>query len=63
MINNTDIPHFVKYMGSKRELLDYIHLAIESLNVDSTWICDLFAGTSSVGGSLKHKFNVQVNDI
>lgn len=63
MINNTDIPHFVKYMGSKRELLDYIHLAIESLNVDSTWICDLFAGTSSVGGSLKHKFNVHVNDI
>lgn len=63
MINNTDIPHFVKYMGSKREILDYIHFAIESLNVDSSWFCDLFAGTSSVGGSFKHKYNIHINDI
>ncbi|MBQ7892842.1 MAG: DNA adenine methylase [Alistipes sp.] len=63
MIDNAQIPHFIKYMGSKREILDRIHFAIEMLNVDSEWFCDLFAGTSVVGGSLKHLKNVQVNDI
>lgn len=63
MISNTDVPHFIKYMGSKREILDYIHCAIKSLNVESTWFCDLFAGTSSVAGSFKHEYNVHVNDI
>ena len=63
MIDNSQIPHFVKYMGSKREILDRIHSAIEDLNVDSEWICDLFGGTSIVAGSLKHKKNVHVNDI
>lgn len=63
MINNSQIPHFVKYMGSKREILNYIHLAIDALNVDSEWICDLFGGTSIVAGSFKHKRNVHINDI
>ncbi|MFT4224328.1 DNA adenine methylase [Dysgonomonas sp.] len=63
MIDNSQIPHFVKYMGSKREILDYIHLSIESLNVDSRWVCDLFGGTSIIAGSFKHKKNVHANDI
>lgn len=63
MINNQQIPHFVKYMGSKREILTNIHLAIEALEVDSEWVCDLFSGTSIVAGSLKHKNNVHANDI
>lgn len=57
------IPHLLKYMGSKREILDFVTDAIEELNVDTDWVCDLFAGTSIVGASLKSKYNVHSNDI
>lgn len=57
------IPHLLKYMGSKREILDFVVNAIESLDVDSTWLCDLFSGTGVVGGSLKDKYSVHANDV
>ncbi len=63
MADRFQIPHFIKYMGSKREILDYIHDAVEQLEVNSEWICDLFAGTSIVGSSFKNKKNVHINDI
>jgi adenine-specific DNA-methyltransferase len=63
MINSQEIPHLIKYMGSKREILDDIGLAIETLGVTSEWFCDLFAGTSIVSCALKNQFNIQSNDI
>lgn len=63
MADRFQIPHFIKYMGSKREILDYIHDAVNQLDVNSEWLCDLFAGTSIVGGSFKDKMNVHINDI
>ncbi|HEV7350972.1 DNA adenine methylase [Telluribacter sp.] len=57
------IPHLLKYMGSKREILDFVLGAMEALNVESTWFCDLFAGTGVVGASLKGKYNIHTNDI
>ena len=59
----TKIPHLLKYMGSKREILDFVTGAVEALNVKSEWFCDLFAGTSVVGASLKGKYNIHTNDI
>jgi len=59
----TKIPHLLKYMGSKREILDFVTDAIDQLGVKADWVCDLFAGTSVVGASLKSKFNVHSNDI
>lgn len=50
-------------MGSKREILDDIGLAIEALGVTSEWFCDLFAGTSIVSYAFKDQFNIQSNDI
>ena len=57
------IPHLLKYMGSKREILDFVTEAIDALKVDSTWLCDLFSGTGVVGGVLKDKYSVHANDI
>jgi adenine-specific DNA-methyltransferase len=62
-IAKTKIPHLLKYMGSKREIIDFVIDAIKSLNVDSSWVCDLFAGTGVVSGSIKSLFNIHANDI
>lgn len=57
------IPHVLKYMGSKREILDFVTDAIADLKIESEWFCDLFSGTSVVGASLKGKYNIHSNDI
>lgn len=57
------IPHLLKYMGSKREILDFVTESIISLNVDSGWLCDLFSGTGVVGGTLKNDYKVHSNDV
>jgi adenine-specific DNA-methyltransferase len=62
-ITETKIPHLLKYMGSKREILDFVTDAIEQLDVESDWVCDLFAGTGVVSGSVKTKYKVHSNDI
>ena len=53
----------MKYMGSKREILEDINLAIKDLNIESEWFCDLFAGTSIVGCAFLDTYNICVNDI
>ena len=63
MIDSAKLPHLMKYMGSKRELLDLIISSINDLDIESNWFCDLFSGTSVVGCSLKDEYNVQINDI
>lgn len=63
MIDSAKLPHLIKYMGSKRELLDFIISSINDLDIESNWFCDLFSGTSVVGCSLKDEYNVQINDI
>jgi len=60
MIDSAKLPHLMKYMGSKREL---IISSINDLDIESNWFCDLFSGTSVVGCSLKDEYNVQINDI
>ena len=39
------IPHIIKYMGSKRSLIEYLVSAIDEIH-EGEKICDLFAGTS-----------------
>lgn len=62
-ITKAKLPHLLKYMGSKREIIDFIEESIIELNVESKWLCDLFAGSSIVAGSLNYKFNIHANDI
>lgn len=57
------LPHLLKYMGSKREIIDFVKESIFSLEVKDTWLCDLFAGTGIVSGHLKADYNIHANDI
>ncbi len=58
MIDSNRIPHLMKYMGSKREILEFITSSIQELNIESEWFCDLFSGTSIVGAALRDEFNI-----
>lgn len=57
------LPHLLKYMGSKREIIDFVKESINSLEVKDGWLCDLFAGTGIVSGSLKGDYNIHANDV
>lgn len=59
----TKLPHLLKFMGSKREILDFVTNTIKSLDVRSQWFCDLMAGTGIVSGALKSDYNIHANDI
>lgn len=57
-----EIPHIIKYMGSKRELLGFL---VDSINeiYEGEPICDLFAGTSILSGALRKQVPMRSNDI
>ncbi len=57
-----NIPHIIKYMGSKRELIEYLTTAINEIYEGET-LCDLFAGTSILSGALGHEAAMHSNDI
>lgn len=57
-----NVPHIIKYMGSKRELLKYLVNSINEI-YEGEEICDLFAGTSVLSGALGHNVAMYSNDI
>ncbi len=57
-----NVPHIIKYMGSKRELLKYLGNSIKEIYNGET-ICDLFAGTCVLSGALGHATPMFSNDI
>lgn len=63
MINPERIPHLLKYMGSKREILNDINEALTELNTNSTCLCDLFSGTAVVSAAFLDVFDIISNDI
>lgn len=56
------VPHIIKYMGSKRNILDFV---IESINdtYQEGQLCDLFGGTSILSGALGKLIPMHSNDI
>lgn len=62
MIPQDKIPHVLKYMGGKRDMLSEIGAAIDDMNVGTEDFCDLFAGTSIVSYAFSDSFNVVSND-
>jgi adenine-specific DNA-methyltransferase len=53
----------IKYLGSKRALLDPITTAVRALLPEGGEVCDLFSGTARVGHALKGQgFKVWAND-
>jgi len=55
--------HIMKYMGSKRLLVDFIVPVIREYSDEGQTILDLFAGTHSVGYALKASYRIIANDI
>ncbi len=54
----------IKYLGSKRALLDPIKAAVRGLLPDGGAVCDLFSGTARVGHALKGEgYRVWSNDL
>ena len=63
MINPDRIPHLLKYMGSKREMLHDIHEALMGLHTTSSCLCDLFSGTAVVSAAFLDQYDIISNDI
>lgn len=57
-----NIPHIIKYMGSKRELVRDIVYTINEI-YEGEAVCDLFAGTSILSGALGQNVSMYSNDI
>ncbi len=57
-----NVPHIIKYMGSKRELIEYLVNSINEI-YEGEEICDLFAGTSVLSGAIGHNVVMHSNDI
>lgn len=62
MIYDNSVPHIIKYMGSKRKMLERVIQAIDSIYTDG-YVCDLFAGSSVLSGALRNSVPMISNDI
>ncbi|MDP2723094.1 MAG: DNA adenine methylase [Bacteroidales bacterium] len=56
------VPHIIKYMGSKRNILDFVIEAINDAYQEGK-LCDLFGGTSILSGALGKLIPIHSNDI
>ncbi|MEC2277817.1 DNA adenine methylase [Bacillus velezensis] len=59
---NENIPHIIKYMGSKRKIIDYVIEGINECYTGGT-VVDLFAGSSVLAGALRGQTPFVANDI
>lgn len=62
MLYNSEFPHIIKYMGSKKKILDFV---VDGLNVvyNDGKICDLFSGAGNLAGSIGTQVEFISNDI
>lgn len=63
LIYDDSVPHIIKYMGSKRKILNHVVDAIDNVYNTGEFICDLFAGTSVLSGALRKSAPMISNDI
>lgn len=57
-----EIPHVIKYMGSKKKIISNVLEAIFEIH-NGEPICDLFGGSSVLSGALRNTAEVWSNDI
>ena len=55
-------PHYIKYMGSKTRIMDFVIGAINSVYAGGA-VLDLFAGSASLSGALRNQVAIHSNDI
>lgn len=59
-----DIPHIIKYMGSKRNIMEFVQGAIDSCIIDGNErLYDVFGGSAVVSAAYRNKLAVTCNDI
>lgn len=58
-----EIPSIIKYMGSKKPILNFIVSNIEEIHNDDLPVCDLFSGSCSISAALRKRFDFISNDI
>ncbi|MBT9395346.1 DNA adenine methylase [Hymenobacter sp. NST-14] len=56
------VPHLVKYMGAKRQILDFVIDGIKEVHTGGQ-LCDLFAGTAVLSGALASVMPIHSNDM
>ncbi len=54
--------HFIKYMGSKSKIMDFLLEGINSV-YSGDRVCDLFAGSASLAGAIGDQIPIHSNDI
>lgn len=60
---NRNYPNFIKYMGSKTKILDFIMNGIKEAYIEGGKVVDLFAGSATLSGALRGHASVISNDI
>ena len=61
-LHQASFPQFIKYMGSKAKILDFVIAGINEV-YDGGGICDLFAGSASLAGAIGDQVPFISNDI
>lgn len=61
--SNNQFPNFIKYMGSKTNIINFIEYGINKVHKDGQIICDLFSGSATLSGALRGQCKIISNDI
>lgn len=62
LTSDVDVPHFIKYMGSKKKIINEVIGAINKVYSGGP-ICDLFSGSCVLSGVLRNQTHMISNDI
>lgn len=57
------IPAIIKYMGSKKPIIDFIITSIKKIHIPGAIVCDLFSGSCSISAALRKEYDFISNDI
>ena len=57
-----EYPHYIKYMGSKTKIMDFVVTGIDEVYSGGA-VLDLFAGSASLSGALYNQVCIHSNDI
>ena len=59
----TELVHIIKYMGSKKPILNFVLDQISAITPVNGIVCDLFSGSCSISAGLRNQYSVISNDI
>lgn len=63
MLKAAPFPSFVKYMGSKSKIIDFVVEGINEVREPGDAVLDLFAGSATLAGAIGRQVNFRSNDI